>query len=125
MAMGKFLTTARKLQTACNERFGVHLLINQWQWFSKDKNRAITVYTVLHSIPDEENRKDINTVLFSTYSQVQLVLFLRDYWYELNGWEVPTDNEEWEAIKRQYAENKQYNKSQNNTGTNDTGIGQA
>lgn len=120
MAMGKYLTTARKLQTACNERFGVHLLINQRQWFSKDKNRAVTIYTVLHSIPGE-NKKDINTVLFSTYSQVQLVLFMRDYWYNLNGWEVPTDNEEWEAIKRQYAENKQYNKGTNDTGTNDTG----
>lgn len=95
----KYITTAKRLQTACNKRFGVKILINSKQWFSKDQNRAITQYSILQTIGEKENGRDINVVLFRTYSQIQLVLFLRDFWYKLNGWEVPTDNAEWEEIK--------------------------
>ena len=31
-----------------------------------------------------------------------MVLFLRDYWYEFNGWEVPNDNEVWNKVKAEY-----------------------
>lgn len=99
----KYMATAKKLQNACNQRFGVRLLINSYQWFSDDKNRAVTQYSVLQT--QKENGRN-NIVLFKTYSQVQLVLFMRDYWYKLNGWEVPTDNETWEEVKRQYATEK-------------------
>lgn len=99
----KYMSTAKKLQNAINQRHGVKLLINSYQWFSDDKNKAITQYSILQS--QEKN----NTVLFKTYSQIQLVLFLRDYWYTLNGWEVPTDNETWEEVKRQYAGDESQN----------------
>lgn len=115
MAVGKYLTTAKKLQAACRKRFGVRLLINTRQWFSEDKDRAITQYTLCQTVyhwEDGEKRNkhpkhETNTELFKTYSQVQLVLFLRDYWYELNGWEVPHDNETWEAIKAEYGRTKE------------------
>ena len=111
MAGVKFINTARKLQTACNRLFGVKLLINQKQWFNTDRKRAVTRYDILQTIQtgDEEHTKNI--LLFSTYSQIQLVLFLRDYWYELNGWEVPTDNIEWQEIKERYGQNTNKNKT--------------
>lgn len=98
--MAKFAQTAKKLQTAINSRSGAKISINTSQWYSKDKNRPITVFTIRESLPDDNYRK--SKEIFKTYSQVQMVLFLRDYWYILNGWEVPTDNETWEEIKRQY-----------------------
>lgn len=115
MAVGKYLTTAKKLQIACRKRFGVRLLINTRQWFSEDKDRAITQYTLCQTVYHWEDgekknkrpKRETNTELFRTYSQVQLVLFLRDYWYELNGWEVPHDNEVWEEIKAEYGRTKE------------------
>lgn len=104
MAGSKYIHIAKKLQTACNKLFGVKLLIDQKQWFHKDKNTAITVYT-LYQVIDKDKPSKVK--LFQTYSQVQLVLYMRDYWYELNGWEVPTDNKMWEDIKRKYGEKEE------------------
>lgn len=98
----KYITIARKLQSACNKQFGAKLLLNSRQWYSEDQCRAVTVYSIHQSVKKPGNEKDISVELFKTYSQIQLVLFLRDYWYKLNGWEIPADNEEWEEVKRQY-----------------------
>ena len=106
MAGSKYINTAKKLQTACNKRFGVKLLINTRQWYSKDQERAVTQYILFQTIQNEDKAKDVNAELFKTHSQVQLVLFLRDYWYKLNGWKVPNDNEQWEEVKKEYAETK-------------------
>ena len=98
---GSYLHTAKRLQTACRKQFGVKLLINSRQWYSDDKDMAMTMYIIQRvDIDPDGNRKNIE--LFKTYSQIQLLLFMRDYWYKLNGWEVPTDNERWEAIKKKY-----------------------
>lgn len=104
MAATKYMRIAKKLQTASNKLFGVKLLIDQRQWYHKDKDTAVTVYT-LYQV-DEVNRSS-KIKLFQTYSQVQLVLYMRDMWYELNHWEVPTDNKVWEEIKRKYGEKEE------------------
>lgn len=100
--MASYANIAKKLQNAINQCSGSKLLINTQQWYSEDKGRAVTVYTVRRSTSnkDEPHRQTIE--LFRTYSHVQLVLWLRDYWYELNGWEIPADNKEWEEVKKSY-----------------------
>lgn len=103
MAILKYMAIARKLQTACNNSFGVRLCINTRQWYSEDKHRAVTCYYLTQETENEAGKK-ISVELFKTYSQIQLVLFLRDYWYELNGWEIPHDNEMWEEVKAQNAD---------------------
>ena len=40
--------------------------------------------------------------MFSSASDIQIVKWLRDYWYTLNGWEVPTDDPVWEEAKEVY-----------------------
>lgn len=95
----KYMGLAKKLQTAIKHKFGINLLLNTTQWHHKDKDICINVYTVKQSVWNKEKNKQITTDLYTTYSQIQLVLYLRDMWYELNGWEVPTDNETWENIK--------------------------
>ena len=106
MAGNKYIRTAKKLQTACNKQFGVKLLIDQRQWYPKDKDMAITVYTLYQAMPNDK-KSTTKIQLFQTYSQIQLVLFMRDFWYELNGWEIPHDNETWEELKKQYGERKE------------------
>lgn len=102
MAGTKYIKTAKKLQTACKKVFGVKLLIDQRQWYHKDKDMAVTAYTLYQVSNNQTTRTKIK--LFQTYSQIQLVLFMRDYWFELNGWEVPHDNKMWEDLKKQYEE---------------------
>lgn len=100
--MAKFAQTAKKLQTAINSQSGAKISISTSQWYSKEKHRPITVFTIRESFPDDNYRK--SKEVFKTYSQVQMVLFLRDYWYNLNGWELPTDNPIWEEVKRKYGQ---------------------
>lgn len=104
--MAKYAQIAKKLQKAINDRCADKLLINTTQWYSKDKQRPVSCYVIKQQCTVETNggkSKRTSVELFRTYSHVQLVLWLRDYWYSLNGWEIPTDNEQWEEIKRRYA----------------------
>ena len=110
--MASYAQLAKKLQNAINQRSGVKLLINTQQWYSSDKGRTVTCYVIKQSMEEasagkKKRKKSIE--LFKTYSQVQMVLWLRDYWYTINGWEVPTDNETWEEVKQKnaYAEGTQ------------------
>lgn len=100
--MANYAQLAKKLQTAINQRAGAKLVINTQQWYSEGKHRPITIYIIRQVFidPDTKHKKSIQ--LFRTYSQIQMLLFLRDFWYELNGWEVPKDNEMWEDLKKQY-----------------------
>lgn len=98
--MASYAQLAKKLQNAINSRIDEKLLICTQQWFSHDRQRPITVYVIRKSVFLEEKNKPITKDMFKTYSQVQMVLWLRDYWYKLNGWEIPTDNPEWEEVKK-------------------------
>lgn len=98
----------KNLQRAINDKFHERLLLDKTQWFSDKQNRAVTVYKLKKELPEEEQRVNRKYMeLFSTYSEIQVVLFLRDYWYKLNGWKVPTDNELWEDAKKKYYAEKE------------------
>lgn len=74
------------------------------QFFSKQQNRPITVYILKEAVFNEDTNRTNAIELFKSTSQIQILLYLRDMWYELNGWEVPTDNEMWEDIKAKMRE---------------------
>lgn len=93
-----------KLQRAINDNFGQKILYNKTQFYSEQQDRPVTMYVLKQATWDSERKRNRNIELFSTTSQIQVVLFLRDLWYELNGWEVPTDNEEWNKAKAKYME---------------------
>lgn len=92
----------KNLQAAINTKFQQELLIDKVQWYSKEGDRPITLYKIKKPAENPELLKSKYIELFSTTSQIQIVLFLRDYWYKLNNWEIPTDNELWEDAKRAY-----------------------
>jgi len=91
-----------KLKDAINQNFDAKILFNIKQWYSEKHKRVVTVYVLKQAIKDEESGKYKNVEIFSAYSMIQIVLFLRDLWYELNGWEVPDDNKKWTKVKEQY-----------------------
>ena len=72
------------------------------QFYSDKQNRPVTVYHIKRAIWDEGKGKFLNQELFKSTSQIQIVLFLRDLWFELNGKPIPTDNETWNQKKAQY-----------------------
>ena len=97
----------KKLQKAININFDYKLLINKTQFYSDKSNKIVEMLVVKKAVWDSDKQKMRNIELFSSTSDVQIVLFLRDLWYELNGWEVPTDNEIWNKAKQKYEERKE------------------
>lgn len=94
----------KKLQKAINEKYNSRILINKNQFFSKDVDKPIELLVIKKAIWNEDKQKFKYIEVFSSSSDIQIVLWLRDYWYELNGWEIPTDNEEWNKAKEKYEE---------------------
>ena len=91
-------TNIRKLQRALNTK-GMKILYSTTQFYSEDQDRPVTMYIIKRAVYDEEKGKNINIELFKSTSQIQIVLFLRDMWFEVIGKEVPKDNTKWNAIK--------------------------
>ena len=96
----------KKLQKAINEKFDARLLINKNQYYSEQADRPLELIIIKKAVWNSDKQKFQNVELFSSASDIQIVLWLRDYWYELNGWEIPTDNEEWNKAKEKYEERK-------------------
>ena len=96
--MASNTTLIRKLQTALNTK-GMKILYSTSQFYSEEQNRPITMYVIKRAVYDEQRGRNTNVELFKSTSQIQIVLFLRDLWYEVNGKEIPTDNEKWNAVK--------------------------
>ena len=93
----------KKLQQALNAK-GCKLLYSTSQFYSQQQDRPVTMYVLKQAVWDEESGKNKSQELFKTMSQIQMVLFLRDMWYEVNGWEIPKDNEVWEQKKAESVE---------------------
>ena len=101
-----------KLQQALNLR-GEMILYNTSQFYSTEQDRPVTVYHVKKAVWDEKKGKNINIELFKSTSQIQILLFLRDMWYEVNGWELPEGDEEWTTIRERLKNGKEKNDADN------------
>lgn len=104
-----FLPRIKKLQTAINEHTSQKILINKTQFYSESTDRVLEIIVIKQAQWNSEKQKFQNVELFSSASDVQILLWLRDYWYTLNGWEVPTDNPKWEEAKKKYNEKHEPN----------------
>lgn len=98
-------TIISQLQMGLNTQYDAHILYNKTQFYSEEQNRAVNIYTIKKSVWDEDKGKNKYVELFSSTSQLQIILFLRDLLYKYQGKPIPHDNEMWEEAKRQY-ENK-------------------
>jgi len=98
----KFGPQIKKLQNAINENFQEKLLVNKTQFYSIQADKPVELIIIKKAVWKEELNKFRYIELFSSTSDIQIVLWLRDYWYHLNGWEIPTDNEEWNKAKEAY-----------------------
>lgn len=94
-------TMIHKLQKALNLK-GEKILYSTSQFYSDKQDRPVTMYILKKAVFDSEKGKNTTVELFKSTSQIQIVLFLRDLWYEINGMPIPTDNPQWEKLKGAY-----------------------
>ena len=80
-----------KLQFALNSR-GMKILCNRSQFYSDKQNRPVTMYKVAQSIWVPETQRYTHKTIFSSTSQIQVVLFMRNLWYLINDKEIPPTN---------------------------------
>lgn len=100
--------TVKKLQKAINLKFNQKIVVSANQWYSNQANRPITTHIVKQVIYDEQKGKNVYVELFKSTSLLQVGLFLRDRWYELNGWELP-ENVTRRKEEKQHDSNKEEN----------------
>ena len=99
MAAGGQSRAIKKLQQALIYE-GELVLLTTSQFYSQDKHRVVTRYHVKKQLQDEENKNKSTIVeVFASCSQIQVCLFLRDYYYSVIGQEIPHDNPIWEEFK--------------------------
>jgi hypothetical protein len=94
----------RRLKIAINNKVTDKLVYNTSEFYSEEQDRTITVYTIKKAIRGKARKKKYIELFHST-SQIQIVLFLRDYWYQLNNIPLPTNNETWNKIRESIKEN--------------------
>lgn len=82
----------RKLQIALNSK-GAKILCNRSQFYSEIQKRPVTVYKLAQAVFDERTGRNNHETLFSSASQIQVVLFMRNLWYALNDKEIPPTNQ--------------------------------
>lgn len=99
MAGPDYRTKINRLIRAIFQQYGIKILWNYRQFYTSE-NRRITLFTLQQQLKDERG-KEIKIDLIKTYSHIELVLYLRDLWFELNGWEIPNDNEKWNKKRKE------------------------
>lgn len=100
--MGIVLT--KKIRTLINAIYQVHgikLTLNTQQWYTPIDNRRLTAFILKQQIYDEEKDKNVQIELFKAFGHVDIMLYLRDMWYELNGQALPTDNKKWNEKRKE------------------------
>ena len=96
------MQTSKKLIQALNSR-GHKVTLSTKQFIGRE-GQPHNMYSVNKAWWNEEKRKYSHDELYSTTSMVRITLFLRDMWFEENGWELPTDQESWNLIREELRE---------------------
>ena len=99
--MASNIKTIKKLQLAINMNCPFRILYTTNQFYSVDKQMPVTKYCLRKAELDYDAHRSSSEEIFSTHSQLQIILYLRDLWYTWLGKELPTDNKLWENIKKQ------------------------
>lgn len=96
------MQTSKKLIQALNSR-GYKMTLSTKQFMGKE-GRPHNMYCICRALWNEEKGRYSHEDVYNTTSMVRVTLFLRDMWFEENGWELPTDQEEWNAIREELRE---------------------
>lgn len=87
----------KKLIQALNSK-GEMLMMNKKQFMGRE-GRPHNVFSVTKAEWDGDKNKYKSIEIYKSTSLIRVALFLRDRWFSINGWELPTDNEMWNRIR--------------------------
>lgn len=93
------MQTSKKLVQALNSK-GRKITLSTKQFIGKE-GQPHNMYSISEATWNEDKRKYSHEELYSTTSMIRVTLFLRDLWFELNGWELPDDQELWNDIREE------------------------
>lgn len=96
----------KKLRNAINQK-GAKITYSTTEIFLENQSFPSTMY-IIKQVTEQKSGKNKYEELFHTFSQIQVVLFLRDYWYILNDIKLPTDNPKWNDIRETIPVFQQY-----------------
>lgn len=97
--MASLIQTSKKLIKAINTK-GYTLTYGSKEFLGNDGK--IHNYGTVYIAKYNEARHRYDSVpIYSTPSTVRVVMYLRDFWFILNGMELPTDQELWNKIRKQ------------------------
>ena len=100
--MASFQKLANKLLGALNYE-GMDLTYNTKQFKGKE-GRVMTMYWIGRNEWDPDKHRWENKELFRSVSLLRVVMYLRDMWYTLQGTPLPTDQVEWNMVRRSLKE---------------------
>lgn len=100
--------TIKKLQLGIKYKHGVILTMAKNEWYSSKMDMTINDYIVKQAVVNPETGRTTYVEIFKSTSKIQQCLFLRDYFYWLEGKEIPTDNEIWNEKRRKFYDNEMY-----------------
>ncbi len=95
--MARMLPTAKKLISALGTK-GIKLTLSTKSFIGREGN-SHDMFSISRAVWDDEKDRYVHTELYKSISPVRIVLFLRDMWYEENGWELPQDQELWNQLR--------------------------
>ena len=93
--------TIKRLKIAIRNKYDIKLLVTTKEWFSEQNKVLMPYYIIYKHNYDPKTRKSSQEEICRCGIKIQVVLFLRDYWYTRNGWEIPKD-EYWDEKKERY-----------------------
>lgn len=95
--MADINVSIQKLLKALNLK-GEMLLYSKKQFMGKE-GQPHNLYTISKAVWDADRQKYGSTEIYKSTSTVRIALYLRDMWFSVNGWDLPTDNEMWNQIR--------------------------
>lgn len=105
--MADLRKTANKLIKALNTVAGYKLTFGNKQFMGRE-GFPINYYCLSQAVWDEERNKYVNEEIYSTTSMTRMVFFLRDAWYLYQGKVLPTDQEQWNGVRKGLIESGKY-----------------
>ncbi len=89
----------RKLINAINTK-GYKLLYSKKQYIDR-AGKFKNYYIISTANWNEERKRFDNVDIYGSSSTIRIVLYLRDMWFRINNWELPTDNEIWNKVRKE------------------------
>ncbi len=97
------MQTSKKLIKALNSR-GHKYTMSVKQFMGKE-GQPHNMYSISKAMWNDEKLKYSHEEVYSSTSMVRITLFLRDLWFKENNWELPTDQPQWNAVRKELQNN--------------------